>query len=220
MGQFVSVRNISGLSPTTFHLHRAALSSVQQQIHVLVTVAYSVPERSSVLSLSLFLLIHMVSLSPAHCGALCPALAHFAQTSCGPGWISSPARLLLLEIQTGFWSESKSGRPSLSQHTTGLSLSVYSSSVSAVNTHTEGEFMIYSFSFFFLYLKVTSLSCFHVCTSKVAHQCFPSDIFHHSRPDSRNAVRVRTRSALLGSVLLRLPDRRGASGCQNRGTEM
>lgn len=58
-----------------------------------------------------------------------------AQTSCGQGWISSPARLLL-EIHPGFSSQSKSGRPRLSQHRTGLSMSTHSSSSSAAHTHT------------------------------------------------------------------------------------
>lgn len=207
------MRNVSVLSPTLVYFHGAGLSSVQQQIHVLVTVACSVSDwSSSVLSSSVFLLIRLVSLSPAHCGPSAPA--HLVQTSCGPGWISSPARLLL-EIQTGFWSESKSGRPSLSQHTMDPSLSVYSSSVSAVNTHR----VDLRFTAFFFFLNLHSLLSFHFHKSEVTHQCFPADIFHHSRPDSRNAVRVRTPSALLGSGLLRPPDRRGASGCQNRGTE-
>lgn len=52
------------------------------------------------------------------------------QTSCGLGWISSPARLLL-DIHPGFSSQSKSGRPRLSQHTTGPSMSSHSGSSSA-----------------------------------------------------------------------------------------
>lgn len=64
----------------------------------------------------------------AVCLCVCVGLV---QTSCGPGWISSPARLLL-EIHPGFSSQSKSGRPRLSQHNTGPSVSTYSSSSSAV----------------------------------------------------------------------------------------
>lgn len=155
MGQFLSLRNVSVLSPTIVYVRTAGLSSVQQQIPVLVTVACSVSDSlSSVLPSSVFLLIRLVSRSPPTEGRSAPA--HFVQTSCGPGWISSPARLLL-EIQTGFWSQSKSGRPSLSQHTTGPSLSVYSSSVSAVNTHTQGGFMIYSL-FFYLHIFTFLLS--------------------------------------------------------------
>lgn len=72
MGQFLCVWNMSVLSPTVVYLHRAGLSSVQQQIHVLVTAACSVSDcYSSVLPSSVFFLILLVSLSPAHCGAIC-----------------------------------------------------------------------------------------------------------------------------------------------------
>lgn len=75
------------------------------------------------------------SLNSTRCRTVCLCVG-FVQTSCGPGWISSPARLLL-EIHPGFSSQSKSGRPRLSQHNTGPSVSTYSSSSSAVQGERE-----------------------------------------------------------------------------------
>lgn len=140
------MRNVSVLSPTLVYFHGAGLSSVQQQIHVLVTVACSVSDwSSSVLSSSVFLLIRLVSLSPAHCGALCSCSlgsdllwAGLDQLSCQAA-AGNPDGLL---VRVQVWQAEP-----VPAHHGPVPVRVLQLRFSC--KHTQGGFTIYSFFFFF-----------------------------------------------------------------------
>lgn len=143
---FLSIWLCSQSLVVTLCSYVAHASSVHRKFCVLVTVTCSVydypiagPLPSFVIfpPLSLVQSLCLVSLNPPPCRRACLCVG-CVQTSCGLGWISSPARLLL-EIHPGFSSQSKSGRPRLSQHTTGPSMSTHSSSSSAAQREGERE---------------------------------------------------------------------------------
>lgn len=127
-----------------FFSHVAPLSSVDPNVCVLVTVTCSVSDYpvAGPLPSSRPVSLCWLSVNSPHSGRVCLCVG-CVQTSCGLGWISSPARLLL-EIHPGFSSQSKSGRPRLSQHTTGPSVSTNSSSSSAAQRETQRVFGLYS----------------------------------------------------------------------------
>lgn len=207
----------TSLSSVLVHVHRAGLSSVQQQIHVLVTIACSMSltrTPPSVLPSSAFLPTRSkVPISPARCGALCSCSldsdllrARLDQLSCQAAAAAGNPDGLLVTVQV--WQAEP-----VPAHDGPVPVRVLQLRLSCKHTHTQGGFTTYSFT-------SASLPSFHFCPSALTHQCFPSEIFHRSRPDSRNAARARTPpSPLLGSVLLRPPDRRGASECRQRGTK-